>query len=287
MSEILSRERTLNEIYLRIAGDYETEAGVAEPGDLFFIVTHHPYKTLKGEVTGKAWREAIRIRMRSRWYEYLGWDREDWDIWHVAIHLGGRKRRGHKRINPYIIHAVEGKGVQVNHLTPGSFTNEGLEGRTRVEIVRFEGISKEQRKKIVDFAISKLGCSFDYSFHRNARLTYAFGLPNLRHNQNQFTCQQLVIAAYAAAGIYFLHPYGSFPICNIGRLLGHPLGHPKDRVNPRYPYLLDHHIYRDPRFVIKAVVYQDPKTGEIKLETKNLLKYSWNDVLREKYLTNK
>jgi hypothetical protein len=34
------------------------------------------------------------------------------------------------------------------------------------------------------------------------------------------------IAAYAAAGIYFSHPYRSFPIFNIGRFLGHPLGHP-------------------------------------------------------------
>ena len=71
---------------------------------------------------------------------------------------------------------------------------------------------------------------------------------------------------------------------NIGRYLGHPLGHPKDHVDPRYPYLMDHHIYRDPRFVLKAAVYQDPNTDEIILQTENLKKYSWNEALREKYI---
>jgi len=36
--------------------------------------------------------------------------------------------------------------------------------------------------------------------------------------------------------------------------------------------------------VLKAVVYQDAKTGEIGPETRDLQKYSWNKVLREKYL---
>jgi len=62
------------------------------------------------------------------------------------------------------------------------------------------------------------------------------------------------------------------------------LGHPKDHVDPRYPYLMDHHIYRDPRFVLKAAVYQDPNTDEIILQTENLKKYSWNEALREKYI---
>lgn len=96
-----------------------------------------------------------------------------------------------------------------------------------------------------------------------------------------------MIAAYAAAGIHFPHPYKSFPFFNIGRYLGHPLGHPKDRVDPRYPYLMDIHIYRDPRFVLKAAVYQDPTTDEIILQTENLKKYSWNEALRGKYIQMK
>jgi hypothetical protein len=66
--------------------------------------------------------------------------------------------------------------------------------------------------------------------------------------------------------------------------LGHPIGHPKDKVDPRYPYLMDHHIYRDPRFFLKAALYRDPKSSEIALQTDNLTKYSWNEDLREKYL---
>ena len=153
-----------------------------------------------------------------------------------------------------------------------------------MEIMQFEGIRHEQRKEIIDFSLSKIGFPFDWSVGRHARLTYAFGLPNVLHSQNKLSCQQLAIAAYASAGIYFPHPYRSFPIFNIGRLLGHPLGHPKDRVDPRYPYLFDHHIYRDPRFKLKAILYEDPISGERILKTENLEKYSWNSELREKYL---
>lgn len=165
----------------------------------------------------------------------------------------------------------------------GDFTNESPESRTRMEIIQFEGIGHEQRKEIIGFPLSKIGLTFDCSVGKHSRLTYAFGLPNVFHKQNVFSCQQLVIDAYAAAGIYFPHPYKSFPIFNIGRLSGYPLGHPKDRVDAMYPYLYDHHIYRDPKFSLKAVVYQDAETGEIRLETKDLQKYSWNKALRETY----
>ena len=47
---------------------------------------------------------------------------------------------------------------------------------------------------------------------------------------------------------------------------------------------MDHHIYRDPRFRLKASLYTDSATGELKLETENLKKYSWNLDLRKKYL---
>jgi hypothetical protein len=156
-----------------------------------------------------------------------------------------------------------------------------------MEILQFKGINIEQRKKIVDFANSKVGSDYDMSKWRHSMFPYAFALPNKFHNPTQFTCQQLVLAAYAAAGIYFPHPYKAFPIFNIGRYLGHPLGHPMDRVDPRDPYLMDHHIYRDPQFVLKAAVYQDPNTDEIILQTENLKKYSWNEALREKYIINK
>jgi hypothetical protein len=292
MKESLSKEKIINDIFSKIAGvpDPETgvtqpETGIAQPGDLVFLITQYAYKTLKSQIKGKGWREAIKLRLRARWRVYLGFDRDDWDDWHVAIYFEGRKRKGHKRVNPYIIHATEHKGVHINQISPGDFTNESLEAETRMEIMQFEGIRDEQRKEIIGFSLSKLGLAFDWSVGRHARLTYAFGLPNILHKRNEFSCQQLVIDAYASAGIYFPHPYRSFPIFNIGRCLGHPLGHPGDRVDPRHPYLLDHHIYRDPRFVLKAVLYQDAKDEEVRLETKDLQRYSWNKTLKERYLT--
>jgi len=36
--------------------------------------------------------------------------------------------------------------------------------------------------------------------------------------------------------------------------------------------------------VLRAVVYQDAKNGEVRLETKDLQKYSWNEVLKERYM---
>jgi hypothetical protein len=290
MDQVLSKEKQINKIYSQIAGVPDPETGIAQPGtgiaqpgDLVFLVTHYPYKTLESEIEGKGWREATRLRLRARWRTYLGFDRDDWDAWHVAIYYEGRKRKAHIRVNPYIIHATEQKGVQINQISPGDFTNESLGAKTRMEIMQFEGIRHEQRKEIIDLSVSKIGLAFDWSVGRHARLTYAFGLPSVPHKPNKFACQQLVIAAYAAAGIYFLHPYRSFPMFNIARFLGHPLGHPRNRVSPRHPYLLDHHIYRDPRFVLKAVVYQDAETGEIRLETKDLQKYSWSRALRERY----
>ena len=119
MDQILSREKQINKIYSQIAGvpDLETgiaqpETGIAQPGDLVFLITHYPCKTLKSEINGKGWREAIRLRLRARWRVYLGFDSDDWDAWHVAIYFEGRKRKGHIRVNPYIIHATMDKGYR-------------------------------------------------------------------------------------------------------------------------------------------------------------------------------
>jgi hypothetical protein len=153
-----------------------------------------------------------------------------------------------------------------------------------MEILRFKGISNEQRKTITEFASALVGSKFDSSILIGAKLSLVLGLPNVLHHPGSFACQSLVIAAYSAAGIVFPHPYRSFPWWNIGRLLGRPLGHAKDEVNPRYPYLMDHHIYRDPRFEVKAVVLQDADSRRFQLSTCDLDKYSWNPSLRHRYL---
>jgi hypothetical protein len=277
MEKKISRQRKINEIFLGITG-------IAEPGDVIFGITHYPNSVINGRVNSKISGNNFRDRMMRLWKPWAGFDREDSDAWHVGIYLMGKKRKHHTRRNIWILHSVHIKGVTVQHLTPRSFSNKNKDGMSRVEILECKGINEEQRGEIVRFSNSKIGSEFDSARMRNAILTNAFGLPNVFHDQKKFSCQQLAIAAYATAGIHIPHPYKAFPIFNIARYLGHPLGHPKDRVDPMYPYLMDHHIYRDPRFVLKAAVYQDPTTDEIILQTENLKKYSWDESLREKYI---
>jgi hypothetical protein len=283
--QISGKHRKINEIYKKIAGviDPKTKitqpgTGIVEPGDLLFSISHYPYESLKDEVNRNDWRKKFRTWMKP----WQGFDRNDFDVWHVAIYIGARKRKHHNKVNIWMIHSTGEEGVHIKQISHGIFKNKSPEERTRVELLKYKYINKQQREKIVDFANSKVG--FEYNRRMGKYLTYVFGLPNAGQVQNQFTCQQLAIEAYAAAGIYFPHPYKSFPMFNIGRYLGHPLGHPKDGVDPRYPYLMDHHIYRDPRFVLRGAVYQDPNTYEILLQTENLKKYSWNESLREKYI---
>jgi len=288
----LSKEQALNKIFLRVCGLTDPETGIpqpgkgiAEPGDLLFFITHFVHKPLEDELIGKGRREMIRPRRLGWLKQFRGLDRNDLDLWHIGIYLKERKRKKHQRINLWMIHSTVERGVHIQQISPGYFTNSSHDERTRMEILRFKDIATKQRHRIIYFANSKLGSEFDSI--RSLRFTllpFMVGVKNIFHNQNRFSCQQLAIAAYANAGIYFRHPYKSFPICNIGRLLGHPLGHFRDKVDPRDPYLSDQHLYRDPRFELKAAIWQDQTNGEIRLEEENLQKYSWNEVLRKKYL---
>ncbi len=209
---------------------------------------------------------------------WRGIDRNGCEDWHVGLYLEGRKRRRHSRINSWFVHSTAERGVHLQVLTPGVFSERGDGAKTRVEIFRMAGITESQREAVVGFARSKIGCAFDLA--GGSMLTYAFGLPNVLHKPGCFTCQHLVMAAYNAAGVHFRHPTESFPSFNIGRYIGSPLGHPRDKVNLRYPYLLDHHIYRDSRFFPVCAMYLDPESHRIRLQTVNLRKKSWAPILQ-------
>ena len=169
----------------------------------------------------------------------------------------GKKRKRHKRMNLWMIHSHpptlrEKGGVHFQHLSPTQIS--------RMEILQFKGITAEDRKRILEYAHEKIESDFGRLIVSKAILTLAFGIPNFLHDQKTYSCQHLVISAYSSAGIHFKHPFQSFPFYNIGRYLGHPLGHPKDRVNPKYPYLIgNHHISGVPRFELKAAVLRDKK----------------------------
>jgi hypothetical protein len=273
----MSNEKIIDDIYSKINE-------VALPGDLLFYISQYQYDLCYNDKDSKTWMTIIKPMLKPWCKRWLGVDAHDYDAWHVGIIYMMKKRKKHSRINPWIIHSTSEKGVHISQLSPKNFTIDESFVSRRIELLSYEQINEAQRKKIIDFSYSRIGSEFDKCKRRLTLLPYICGLPNLYYNQSQFSCQQLVIASYAAAGIYFTHPFTSFPIFNIGRYLGHPLGHSKDSVNPRYPYLMDHHIYRDPRFIVKAVIYQEPETGKIRLERENLQKYSWSETLKEKYL---
>lgn len=294
--EVLSKEKRINKIFAQIAGipDPKTRiaiprTGMAEPGDLLFFITHRSDKQSFYINRPKTLKNLITSPLQPFFRRCYGFAKNDFDEWHVAIYFMGRKRKRHQRINSWMFSSrpstrKQRDGVHIRHLSLAAFLSESTASWSRLEILQFTGISKEQRKQIADFALSKVGSKFDYHILRHAKLTLLFGLPNFLHDQNLYACQSLVVGAYHAAGIHFPHPCDLFPLCNIGRYIGRPLGHPEDRVNPKYPYLMDHHIYRDPRFDVKAAVYFDQKTKDFKLETGNIEKYSWNKKLRDRYL---
>ncbi|MBE0558674.1 MAG: hypothetical protein IH628_15720 [Proteobacteria bacterium] len=248
---------------------------MAEPGDVLFGIIHREGRAPGERLAGiRRWIECARDRAKS----WRGIDRDDW---HVGIFLESRKRKRHSRINGWFIHSTVARGVHVQQFAPGIFSAKEPGARTRVEILRLDGITESQQEAVSGFARSKAGCGFDLSGGKS--LTYALGLPNVLHPPGRYTCQHFVMAAYGAAGVHFPHPTESFPFFNIGRYLGRPLGHPGDRVNLRYPYLMDHHIYRDPRFVLRAAIYLDPEIRRIVLQTDNLRKYSWSPERQGRY----
>jgi len=288
VGQLLSKEKQVNKIFAQIAGvpDPKTRVamlgtGIAEPGDLLFFITHYPDEQ-------SLYDNRPRARRASFYRRCYGFAEDDFDEWHVAVYLMGRKRKNHERINLWMLHSSprslrETDGVRIQHVSRTALINKPPASQTRMEVLQFKGISKDQRKKITDHASTMVGSKFDYSISRHALLTLVLGLPNLLHDQSSFACQSLVVSAYSAAGIWFPHPYKSFPYWNIGRLLGHPLGHSRDGVNPRYPYIMDHHIYRDPRLEVRATVHQNLSANELHFETGNLEKYSWNPTLRNRY----
>ncbi len=275
-----SRERTIDEVYASIAE-------IVEPGDLIFYITEFPHKSPKDEIRDDDWRSSIKTRLLPWYRTWYGLERDDLDNWHVGIYYAKKKRKNHSRINHWIIHSTVKKGVHYEQLMPSQFSNSGHEERSRVEILQFKGIKAEQREQIIKFAHSKVGSKFDHLYSLHIILPYVFGIPNIWRDSNQFSCQQLAQCSYGIAGIRFQHPYRTFPLFNIGRYIRRPIGHSNGAVNPKYPYLMDHHIYDDSRFLLKAAIFQDEKTNEFKVEKEHLTKWAWNEAKRKRYIEKK
>lgn len=237
----------------------------ASPGDVVFFVSNRGGTTAFSPLS----------RIYRRW---LGFSDSDTSLWHTAIYTGPVKETGSSQLRPHLIHARAG-GVDEVHLRPSLFTSVrsamgDVVQSSRIEIIHHPNLNPNQRQTIVDYGRSHRGKQFDDLGWRHDLLTYAFGLPSRRQDSQKVPCHGMVYLAYEKAGVTFPHQMANVPIFNLGRYLGHPLGHPPHRADLRRLYLRDHHLYRDRRFECVLAVYDDEATGEPIVEL-NPGKYSW------------
>lgn len=253
---------------------YDAIGEVARPGDICFFITEDPdcYQKI-------SWSERI-------YRKWMGFAENDISVWHVGVLSKFEKKPKSSQIRPYIIHSVEKTGVFEQHISPEYFTSKnmgcsGAPSRTIMEIVRCEELTPRQNAELVDFCRAQIGKPFPKSI-RGESLTYILGLPDMLTPTGQYSCHSLVYAALAEVGVCFPHHLESAPVINIGKWLGHPLRHPRDKVNPRYLYLRDHHLYQDPRFKSIVTLTLDQGSEEILIQH-SPSKFAWNPNLARVY----
>jgi hypothetical protein len=155
--------------------------------------------------------------------------------------------------------------------------------RTVMDVLRYEGLNDGQVSRLLEFCRQQIGKPFPKSI-RGESLTYIFGLPNVMFRPDRFACHSLIFAAFSHIGIDFPHHLEAAPFFNIARYLGHPLGHNGGKVNPRYTYLRDHHLYEDSRFRSILSLTWEQSTDEIVISNSSA-KFSWNRHLANTYLS--
>jgi hypothetical protein len=247
---------------------------VALPGDLVFQIKEYHAPA------------PLRLRAKKVLRRCLGYDYLDNTIWHTSVYSDARKESAGATVRPCIWHTGR-THVKEDHIPPAYFMNEpqehGYAGSTsRVEIGRLEGITDEQQCKIMQYCRSMIGKPFGEDGLTYTFWTYMLGLPALFSTNRKISCQAYVYFAYAYAGIDFPHHLEYAPIFNLAKKRGYPLGHPSDKVNLRFPYLEDHHLYRDDRVTILLAAYQD-KVGQALVSEPYPEKYSWNPKLKQVY----
>jgi hypothetical protein len=253
---------------------YEAIAGVARPSDVCFFITEDPdhYRRLS------RWQRAYR--------KWMGFAPSDTSIWHLGILSKFEKKPKSSHVRPYFIHAIEERGVTEQHISPEYFTSRSVMRddacRTVMEILRYQGMTDEQSDRLLTFCRRQIGKPFPRSI-RGEGLTYILGLPNILNAPDAFSCHSLVYAAFDHIGVDFPHHLEAAPFFNIAKYLGHPLRHERGKVNPRFPYLRDHCLYKDPRFKSLISLTWDRCTDEILILEKPE-KFSWNPSLAAAYL---
>jgi hypothetical protein len=253
---------------------FNTVNEVALPGDMVFCIKEHL-------AAAPRWFGAKKVFRRYEGYHGL-----DHTTWHTGLYSAAKKERGGATVRPFILHTGK-TDVREDHIPPAYFANDAprpgtVDSTVRIEIGRFQGISDEQRCAIMEHGRSMMGMPFGEDGMIFTFWTYLFGLPALFSTNRKISCQAFVCMAYSSAGIDFPNHLEDAPIFNLAKRRGYPLGHPPDRVNLRFPYLEDHHLYRDDRITIVLAAYQDMESKAFVTE-RSPGKYSWNPALRQVY----
>jgi hypothetical protein len=251
---------------------YDAIMDVTPVGALVFLITD----------IGALENDTPARRFYRRWQGYAPIDTT---YWHTAIYEGPRKDSKGSRYRPYIIHSSQ-RGTTCDQLPPEFFKNtteRGLPKQNRIEILANPDFGAAEHQVVVEYCRDQLGKPFDGDpGWKRDWPTVVFGVRSRRRLPQEVSCHGLAYDAYAAAGMRFPHHLERAPNL-LGRLLGAPLGHPRDHVDLDYLYLRDHHLYRDPRFAcLISVAGAGPSIRDVVIE-RAPRKYGWSPALQKLY----
>lgn len=264
---------------------YEAIMDTAKPGDPVFFISDN------GEIAND---NRLR-RLNRKWRGVLEGDTTNW---HTAIYAGAKKEGKAKgpHYRPYMIQAkpikddVEEQYVVTEVRVPdkyfvNKYQNEQLIQQCRFEVIHNPDIDQHQREAVIDYArdLMETHPTYENDGWRNDSITYVLGIRNLHpRDPNQVSCHGMVFDAYAkAAGYHFQHQLKHAPNI-LGRVFGHPLGHPSDYVDTDYLYLRDQNLYLDPGFKATLAIIGDHDLESVKIEH-NPQKFSWNSAAQAAY----
>lgn len=251
---------------------YEAIIEAASPGDILFFISD----------TGKLKNNSWFYRQYRKW---LGFYPLDTTEWHTTVYVGPKKESKGARFRPYFVHSVP-KGTFETYVPPEYFSNtETIEGiqQNRIEIIHCPSIENGDREKIVDYCRQQLGKPFDDDerWYRNM-VTLLLGLKSVPKDPEKVSCHGLAFDAYGLIGMTFQHHLENAPNL-LGRIIGHPVGHPPEYVDLRSNYLRDHFLYRDHRFHCTINLCCSRRYEcDVEIRT-NQAKYSWNPALQNAY----
>lgn len=271
MAESEYRNAQSNRSYLRTY--FTAIMETASPGDVFFLISD----------TGKPPTDTAQSRIYRR---CIGFDPRDTTRWHTMVYSGPRKKGKGEKFSPHFIHVGRDGTEEVE--VPQEYFKDKVKDevytKCRLEIIHNQEVDNHKRREIVGYCRSQIGKPFDNGAGwRKEFMTYLLGIRQLDCKDiNRVSCHDLAYYAYGSIGMTFPHGLSMSPNI-LGRVLGHPIGHPRRSVDLRYNYLRDHHLYRDKRFdCTLAVVGLGLTIVDVEV-IPNPGKYSWSAYLQKKY----